>query len=377
MRPYDAIVIGIGAMGSAALYHLARRGQRVLGIEQFHVAHDLGSAHGQTRIIRRAYFEHPDYVPLLNHAFQLWKELEQQTHRSLIEPVGLILIGPPHGEVITGVRRAASQYDLDIRTIEPSRFARQFPQLVLPPGTDVLNEPAGGFLRVEDCVRAHVEAATQAGAELVTGASVTGWSRDRSNLRVTTNRAEYLARKLVICGGAWAGKLLADLHLPLTVERKVQLWFDLADATAARELPVFAYDFGDRFFYGFPSLDGRSMKMAEHVAATSVSDPSTIDRNVHDEDTAPVQRFAQQHVRCAGTNVVEHSVCMYTMTPDRHFIIDRHPTDENITFAAGFSGHGFKFAPIVGAVLADLALDGRTSAPVDFLSARRFPRASS
>jgi sarcosine oxidase len=374
MADFDAIVLGVGGMGSAALYHLARRGLRVLGIEQFSLAHDRGSSHGQTRIIRKAYFEHPAYVPLLHRTYELWGDLERHTGQKLFYRTGLLLGGPPDGMIVTGIQRSAREHHLDIQSLTPSDVSRRYPGLRVPPEHTALFEPDAGFLRVEACVRAHADAAATAGAQILTAAPVQSWSAAADRVTVRNADAEHTARALVIAGGAWASRLLSDLHLPLEVRRKVVFWYETSHPCYEMQAgcPVYGFETSQGFLYGFPAIDDAGVKVAHHSGGQTVRDPSALDRNLYPEDEAPVLTFVASYLPSLRPRRLQHSVCMYTMTPDEHFVIDRHPAYRSVVYAAGLSGHGFKFAPIIGAVLADLAIDGRTDQPIDFLSARRF-----
>jgi sarcosine oxidase len=372
VKIFDAIVIGVGGMGSAALYQLARRGLNVLGIEQFHIGHDRGSSHGQTRIIRKAYFEHPDYVPLLHRAYEQWHELEREVGRELFCRTGLLLIGPPEGPIVAGVKRAARQHGLDIQSLSRREMDARFPVFRFDRDDEALFEFNAGFLRVEACVEAFAAQAMAHGATILTETAVESWSAD-GDIRVRTSKGEFAAKSLVICAGPWAGKILADLKLPLEVRRKVVCWFDTVDPRydVQHSCPVFGFDTAAGFIYGFPVIDHRGLKLANHSGGKLVFRPEEMDRELHPNDVMPLQRFLENHLPCVRSVVKEHSVCMYTMTPDEHFIIDRHPGHSNVFFAAGFSGHGFKFVPIVGSVLADLVIDGGTKEPIAFLSVSR------
>lgn len=366
---FDCIVLGVGGFGSAALSYLARRGARVLGIEQFTAAHDRGSSHGQTRIIRRAYFEHPDYVPLVDRSFALWRELEQATGRALYTQTGLVLAGPPLGEAVKGTLHAAQQHGLDIRELSRDEARGRFPVLRFLDNQVVLYEPDAGYLRVEACVQAHIDAAVAAGAEIHFEETARDWAARDGAVTVTTDRATYKADTLIVAAGAWSSRVLADLGLPLTVRRKVQFWHPVHPGHIAEHArsPVFYFELPHGAFYGFPCVDGANVKLAEHSGGIVVDDPSQLDRDYHADDVAPLENF----VRCSLPHVAGkpqgHSVCMYTMSPDGHFIVDRHPHQQNVILAAGFSGHGFKFTPVIGQALADLALDGRTDLPIAFL----------
>lgn len=373
MTAYDVIVLGLGGMGSAALDQLARRGARVLGLEQFDLVHDRGSSHGETRIIRKAYFEHPAYVPLLHRAYALWGDLERDCGETLFERCGLLVAGRPDGAVVTGVRRAAGEHRLAIDEIAAAEARRRFPSFAFDDDHALLFEVDAGFLRVEACVSAHLERARRAGAAVRAREEVLGWTADGRGVAVTTRNGRFVAARLVVCAGAWAGQLLPTLRGSLHVRRKVQLWLRCEDPryAPAAGCPVFAYDLGDGFFYGFPALDGATVKVARHTGGEPVDDPGMLDRALCDHDAPPVVRFVRRYLPGVSGDIVRHAACMYTMTPDEHFVIDRHPQHERVFFAAGFSGHGFKFASVVGAVLADLALDGATREPIGFLRISR------
>lgn len=372
MATYDAIVIGVGGMGSAACFHLARRGARVLGLEQFTEAHDRGSSHGQSRIIRKAYFEHPDYVPLLHRAYELWGELEEETGVRLFEHCGLLLGGPADGPLMRGCRTAAAEHGLNLERVPPRDVAARFPGFRADDGLDVLFERDAGFLRVEECVRAHVRRAIDCGADLQWNVGVRSWAARGGSVAVQTDHGEFAAGRLVICAGAWTARLLAALDLPLEVRRKVMLWVRAApEHRLDRGCPVFGFETEFGFLYGFPAGDRGEMKVANHSGGEPVENPASPDRSLHPLDGAFLAPLALRHLAGMGTEIIRHAVCMYTMTPDEHFLIDRMPGRDSVVVAAGFSGHGFKFAPVVGAALADLALDGKTDAPIGFLSASR------
>lgn len=364
---YDVIVIGLGGMGSAAAYHLARRGAKVLGIEQFALAHDLGSSHGETRLIRKAYFESPAYVPLLERAYTLWDELSAATGRTLLHRTGLLLVSD-RGEAgaTERARAVAAKYSIATEELSVADARARFPPLVIHDGDTALWEPGAGWLEVERCVEAHASAAERAGATLSFAEPVLSVHQDPESVRVVTEKGTYEAKTLVVAAGPWAGKLLASFGLPLRVHRVVQSWFSAPAAyDASAGMPCFAYDTARGFFYGFPRLGGE-IKVAEHAAHAEV-EPDTVDRAIHGEDTARTAAFAARSLRDVGALPTRSKVCLYTMTPDEHFIVDRH---EGIVFAAGFSGHGFKFVPVIGESLAELALEGKTSLDLEFLRRR-------
>jgi sarcosine oxidase len=375
MERYDAIVLGIGGVGSAALYHLAKRGVRAIGIDQFSPPHDRGSSHGDTRVIRQAYFEHSDYVPLLKEAYRLWDELETVAKQQLFHRVGLIEIGPPDGIVVPGVLRAAKEHGLQVESLSAGQFEQRWPGIRAGEDLVGLFEPAAGFLKVEECVRSHLNAARTAGAEVMTETEIRSWTASDGGVRVrTANGDEFVGNRLVIAAGAWAGRVLSELNIRLTVLRKSLFWFATDDPRydTASKLPVFLFELPDGVFYGFPKLDDRGVKLAEHSGGLLVADPLVVDRSIDPDEQGRLADFASQHLPGVSSRVADHVVCLYTMSPDEHFIVDRHPTHENVVFAAGLSGHGFKFTPVLGRALADLAMDGGTGLPIKFLSLKRF-----
>jgi sarcosine oxidase len=379
---HDYIVIGTGGVGSAALFHLAKRGAKVLGLDRFPPGHDRGSSHGRTRIIRQAYYEHPDYVPLLFHAYELWADLGRRIGRPLLHEIGLLQAGPADSEVLAGVRRSALQHRLNVDELSAAELSQRFPGFQVPGDWHGLFEPRAGYLDVEACVVAHIEEARRYGAELRTGISVSGWRDVAGGIEVATDAGEFRARGLVVTAGPWAGQLLKELLVPLIVRRKCQYWYPAAaEYRAEQNCPAFLFDTPDGIFYGLPQVDGRGpegdgLKVAEHTGGELVSDPLAVDRVFDAADNARVEAFLESYLPNVRRELLRHSVCMYTITPDEHFIVDRHPVDPRIVFAAGLSGHGFKFTCVLGEILAELAVDGRTNLPIGFLSLARLAGAN-
>jgi len=377
---YDVIVVGCGGFGSSALFHLARRGVRALGLERFGMAHDQGSSHGQSRIIRKAYFEHADYVPLLHRAYELWHELEARAGRTLLHPVGLFIAGRPDCESVAGTLHAARTHSLPVETLTAAEAARRFPGFRFDDEMIVVHEAEAGYLDVEACVQAHLDSALHAGAELRTFETVISWRSEGNRVRVQTDRGVCSAARLIVTAGPWAGQLLnacaASSEVPwhdwLHVVRKPVFWFPAGphhDETAGNS--TFFFETSKGQFYGFPRIDGATIKVAEHTGGDSVADPTDVDRSQHANDLGRVQDFLSRHLVHVDPRPTMHSVCMYTRTPDCHFIVDRHPQHPEVVLGMGFSGHGFKFTTVLGEALADLALEGRSNLPIDFLSAAR------
>jgi sarcosine oxidase len=372
-KTYDAIVLGLGGMGSAALYHLAKRGHTVAGIEQHHVAHDRGSSHGNLRIIRKAYHEHPNYVPLLDRAYVLWRDLEQASERTLFAQTGLILAGLPQSESMQGLAASYAANDLPHEMLQPAEVMNRYPQFRIPEDYTSYFDPLGGYLFVEQCVETHLDLAERLGAEVHIHEPASAWRADETGVTVTTAKGELHGAKLVIAVGPWSGAVMNEIGVRVEVVRKVQLWYGapgLERYTPPHFVPFFfEHDYG--VFYGFPSVDYAGLKVAEHSGGEPVADPQAVDRSLKAEDEAPVRRFLADSLPGFEPELRRHSICMYTKTPDQHFVVDVHPRHDNVVVAAGFSGHGFKFASVIGEILADLAIDGHTDLPADFLSLER------
>lgn len=370
MERWDAVVIGAGGgVGSAALFHLARRGVRVLGLDRFPPGHDRGSSHGDTRIIRLAYMEAPEYVPLLRRSFALWAELEQLAGEGLYREVGLLQVGPPECAVLRGVEASAAAHGLQVTALDAAGVSARFPGFRAPAGGAGLFDPRAGFLWVERCVLAHAEAAKRAGAELRADVTVRAWRPEGQGVVVETDQGPIAAARLVIAPGPWAGQVLQDLRLPLRVRRKPLFWFATRDARyAAGPCPTWLFQRQDgAIFYGFPSVDGRTLKCAEHTGGRDIEDPLAVERGLDEAEAARVREFLRAHLPGVSGELVKHAVCMYTLTPDEHFVLDRHPAHPQVALCCGLSGHGFKLAPVLGEVLAQLALDGATPHPAGFL----------
>ncbi len=370
---YDAIVIGAaGGVGSAAMFHLASRGARVLGLDRFPPGHDRGSSHGRTRIIRQAYYEHPDYVPLLVRAYQLWDELGALRGETLRHEAGCCKLVRHDSSVLAGVRESARQHRLEVEELTARQIADRFPGFRASDNWRGLFEPRAGYLDVEQCVVAHSEEAVKRGAELRTGVTVQRWTADRAAISVSTDAGEFRAARLVIAAGAGRRSCLPISRSRSSSRRKPVFWYPAADDYRVdRGCPAFLFDTPGGIFYGIPQIDAHGLKVAEHTGGDSVTDPLHVDRELHPADQERVERFLANHLPGVRRPFSHFSVCMYTLTPDEHFIVDRHPADPRIVLAAGLSGHGFKFTCVLGEALADLALNGSTDLPIGFLALDR------
>ena len=372
---YDAIVVGLGALGSAAAYHLARRGQRVLGLEQFAPGHTRGSSHGESRIIRLAYHEHPNYVALLRRAYTLWNALQQAAGEPLLRITGGLFVGQPDSEVVAGALRSARMHGLPHEALDAGAIRQRYPVMQPADGEVGVYEPQAGALFPERCIEAHVRLAADAGASLAYDTAVTAIEPQADGtVQVAAEGRRWSTSRVVITAGAWLGRLLADLRLPLEPERNVLFWLDPREATAQFEpgtFPIFIWDCGAAgTYYGLPHLELPGVKVARHHTG-EVVDPDAARRPAEAADEAPVRQFVRERIPALDGPVAATSTCLYTNTPDRHFVVDRHPAHPQIVFAGGCSGHGFKFASVLGEALAQLALDGQTALPMEFLRATR------
>lgn len=358
----DVIVAGLGAMGSAAAYHLSRRGMRVLGFDRFAPPHTFGSSHGRSRIIREAYFENPLYVPLVQRAYECWSDLAARSGRQLLTPTGGLMIGPPSGVVVHGARASAIRHGLRFEELSAKALRERFPALTLAESDHAIWEPRAGILRPEAAIEAHLTLAREQGAHLRFDEPVTRWTERPGGLvRVTTDVGTYDAAWVVISAGAWVQDLLSDLVLPLVVERNVMHWFEPAGAAThlgPGSLPIFIHEYEPgHVWYGFPDV-GDGVKLALHHQGEATS-TTTVRRSVSPDEVKRMRAIADRFVPGAAGRLRESAVCLYTNTPDEHFILDAHPAHERVIVASPCSGHGFKFSSVLGEVIADLVVDGR------------------
>ena len=379
---FDVIVIGVGSMGSAACYHLAARGHRVLGLEQFGIVHDQGSHFGQSRIIRQAYFEHPDYVPLLQRAYDNWETFEKATNSKVYFKTGVIYFGEKESATLTGINQSASQYQLPVRRVKTEEVKKHFPAFSLPLNFDTLFEPEAGFLTPERTIRLYARQAESVGATIRTGERVLEWKDDGSTIKVLSSHHSYRCNKLVITSGSWTSKLVPEMATKLKVTRQTLAWVNPKnpEQMSLGNFPCWFIDDPERgMFYGFPILPFENfggpigLKVASHQAGPVV-DPDRVDRSVGPDDEQAIRYLLNKYFPQAGDEIITLKTCLYTYSDDENFIIDHVPGhDKKVVIACGFSGHGFKFVSAVGEILADLALNGKTDLPIGFLALNRFP----
>ena len=367
MTHFDAIVIGIGGMGSAALYHLAQRGWKALGIEQFAVPHEMGSSHGLTRIIRLAYYEDPSYVPLLRRAYELWDQLERESGQKLFYQTGSIDMGPEDSDVFAGSLQSCLEHDLAYEVLNSRQLSERFPGYRLPSETMAVYQPQGGLLVPERCISAYARLAQSHGASLRAGERVIGWEvLNDERLSVRTDRGQYSADKLVVCGGAWAYKLIPQLRGKAVPERQVLIWLraKAPELFKPERFPVWNALVDEGRYYGFPEFNPTGatpgMKFGRWHHREETCDPDSVDRGVYPEDEALLRQFAERYFPAGAGETLRMSACMFTNTRDEHWVLDTLPGLPQASIAAGFSGHGFKMASVIGEIMADLAENGST-----------------
>jgi sarcosine oxidase len=374
MVDFDAVVIGLGATGSAALHRLALRGCRVLGIEQFVPGHDRGSSHGETRIIRLGYFEHPSYVPLLRETYALWREIEAASAQSLLTVTGIIEFGAPDSALVAGTLASSQLHALPHEVIDAAELMRRFPPFRLPSNFVGVWQPDGGFLRAEPAIAAQLALAERAGATVRVQTRVEAVEPTGDGVRVVTPDGTIAAGSAIVAAGPWLKRLLPDLAAPIEVTRQAAGWFVPDDAAqfAIGTFPVFLCETQHGIHYGFPVHSGTGFKVAKHHHAFETVDPDTVDREISAKDEGLIRGFLADHLPAGNGPLRSAKTCLYTMTPDGDFILDRLPGAPQVIVASPCSGHGFKFAPVVGDIIADLVIEGGTRRDISRFALQRF-----
>ena len=385
MSEADVIVVGLGSMGSQALWRLARRGVRAVGFDRFRPPHALGSHHGGSRIIRTAYYEAPDYVPLAGRSFELWRELAAESGRDLLTMTGGLNIGPPGSPEFAGALLSAQQHGLEHEVLDAEAMRLRFPQHSLAEGERALLEHDAGFVRPEECISAALQRATALGAGVHLDSGVTGIEARGDAVVVHAGGRRWRARRAIVAAGAWNSALgVPGLDLPFRVVRQSQAWFralrpELHHPSVA---PVFVRNIGHGghpgtdFAYGFPSIDGQTVKVGVAEDHGTV-DPDTLDRTPQPADSKAVSDFVRRTIPSLDPEPVSVAVCLQEFSPDHHFVVGPLPAAPAIVALMGFSGHGFKFASAIGEAAVGFALDGGTDLPVAHLAAERFERVQS
>ena len=374
MNEYDAIVIGVGGMGSAALYHLARRGWRALGLEQFDVPHEMGSSHGYSRMIRYTLQEHPSYVPLVRRAYELWHQLENASRERLLVTTGSIRAGYAEDEYFQGAIAACEEHHIPYEVLTGPETNRRFPGYNFDHDVSAVYQADGGFLLPERCIVNHVNAALEAGAEVHGRERVLDWEPSGEGVFVRTSRGSYRAARLVVSAGPWAAKIAPALSRYAVAERQVLAWFqpEKPELFRADTFPVFGLYVEEGRFYGFPVYGVPGFKVGRSHHLHQTVDPDMLDRDIYAEDEELLRGFVERYFPAAAGPALSLKTCMFTNSPDGHFIIDLHPDHPQVSLASGFSGHGFKFASVIGEVMADLAMFGETPHDLSLFRLGRF-----
>ncbi len=373
-KQFDVIVAGVGAMGAAVCWELARRGVSVLGLDRFGIPNTKASHHGRSRALRLAYFEHTDYVPLLRRAYEHWRDLDDRAGGGIVHRTGGLWMGPEHCELVAGSLAAAQEHGLPFEWLETAQLRERFVQFTMPEDFVAFFESDAGLVPPERAIQTYASLIRQLGGVLTEEEPVESWSAEDGGVRVTTARDTYHAGHLVLCAGAWSERLLGDIGIRLTVTRQPLMWVDTEDPESfgLERCPVWSIDRpAGGMYYGFPIMGDRpGFKVGIHDLGEATN-PDTVDRQWRGEDEHELREMLARFIPKANGDLLNACVCLYTNTPDSHFVIDRHPEHDNVTIACGFSGHGFKFAGVFGEAIADLVLEGATALPIDFLSLQR------
>ena len=374
MPSYDAIVIGVGGMGSAAVYHLAQRGLQVLGVEKHAIPHEMGSSHGYSRMIRYTLQEHPSYVPLVSRSYELWHEMEETAGEELMVTTGSIRAGAPDSPFFLNAQEACDLHSIPYEILTASEVNKRFPGYRFPEEISSVYQADGGFLLPERCIVTHVQAAERAGAAVHSQETVLDWEIRGDGVQVRTDRDTYTAGRLVVTAGPWAANLVPELAAYAVPERQVMGWFqpERPELYTAEIFPVFGVFTKEGRYYGFPShaVPGFKIGRAHHLLQKV--DPDAIDREVHPEDEEILRQAVNRYFPLAAGKLLDRKTCMYTNTPDEHFMIGTLPGQPQVSVAAGFSGHGFKFASVIGEIMADLAQNGATEHDINLFRLDRF-----
>ena len=371
----DVIVLGLGANGSSALYHLCKTNRKVIGIDRFTPPHAFGSSHGESRIIRQAYHENTLYVPLVKKAYSYWYKLEKEANKRLLLKTGGIMLGDEQASVVTGSMLSAKTYDIAYEYLNYHDLQKRFPAFKPSKNTVGVLEKEAGILFPEECIKTYLEQAQKNGADIRYNETVLSIRPNRAHVEVSTSKGTYRAGKLIITAGAWTGTLLPEMQLPLTVERQVLYWFKnnnvkLQGDLMPQNMPVYIWEYlPGKMFYGFPDL-GNGIKIAHHHAGARIGNPDYMSQQVSHKEINDIQTLAGEYLNLDAVFNYS-SVCMYTNTLDENFIIDYHPAYKNIIIASPCSGHGFKFSSFTGKILSDMATGKTPEADISPFSINR------
>ncbi|MBK7428561.1 MAG: N-methyl-L-tryptophan oxidase [Saprospiraceae bacterium] len=381
---FDTIIIGAGSMGSSAAYFLSKTGQKVLCLDRYPAPHVFGSHGGQSRIVRKAYFEHPDYVPLLERSYQNWRILEEESGQKLYYKTGLIYLSSAQSEISKGVKHAARIHDLSLIDLDTESLNDKYSQFKSTQNKQILLEKEAGFVLPELTIQTLIKLSGNYGAIFRMPEIVQSWKVSGGVCSVTTNMGIYLSEKLIICPGAWSSQLLPDLNIPLKVSRQNLAWFETSSSSnfSMESFPCFMIDDDNHgLFYGFPELEPEKfggsggLKIAHHLVSDYVENlmEYSPDNKISQEEESLLRNILSTFLPEANGRLLNASTCLYTNSPDGDFVLDFLPGyHEKVIVACGFSGHGFKFVPVIGEILSDLTRKGKTDLNIDFLRLSRF-----
>lgn len=372
---YDVVVVGGGSMGIATAYYLAKANQKVLVIDQFSIPNTMGSHHGETRILRLGYGNGGTYVPLVKEALELWIELEKETGKTLFNRTGAISVGYPGSDFVEETIKSSVKYNLTYEKLDAQELMKKWPGISVPEDYVACYDPNSGFLYSEECVKTYKEECEILGVTILENQRVQAIQSDDELLQISTSTGDMFAKKAVITAGAWIPKLLPELQLEIEPLRKTFGWFETSeDNLYCEQFPCFVFDTHNvGHYYGFPNYNGEGLKVGR-MDLGDVIDPDEVNRDFYatSKEEEDLRLFLGQFLPQANGNLNNGKVCLFSMTPDEDFIIDFYPDNPNIIIAGGFSGHGFKFASVIGKTLTDLAIEGKTERDISFLQLNRF-----
>ena len=375
---YDVVIIGGGSMGIATAYYLAKAEQKVLVVDQFTVPNIYGSHHGETRILRLGYGNGGTYVPLVKESLSLWKELEEETGRTLYNQTGAISVGYPGSNFVKETIDSSIKYNLEYEKLDAKSLMERWPGITVPDDYVACYDPNSGFLYSEECILAYKELCEKLGVTILENQPVLDLQITDKEVTVLTADTTFVARKAVVTAGAWIPKLLPDLELEIKPLRKTFGWFETSEENLyGSQFPCYVFDTHDvGHYYGFPDFNGKGLKIGR-MDLGEVVDPDELNRDFDStpKEEADLLSFLSRYMPQANGYLNAGKVCLFSMTPDEDFIIDFHPQHENVLIAGGFSGHGFKFASAIGKTLCELAVQGVSNQDISFLSLNRFNKA--
>lgn len=366
---FDVIIIGTGAMGSSASHYLSDNNLKVLAIDQFTPPHNNGSSHGETRIIRSSYYEHESYVPLIKESFKLWNDLQKKTDLPILEMTGGLMIGKENSELFEGSKTSAELHNLNHKIISNKDIKENFPQFITNNNELALLEKDAGILFPENCIKTFLD---NSNIDFAFNEKVIQINQNKSNIEIITDKNNYKTKKLIISAGAWINKLLPELNLPIKIERQVLFWFKTNNNKFSKEkFPIFLYEYEkDKIFYGFPDI-GNGFKVAFHQTNNFI-DPDLIEKEVNNKEIDKIKNTLKEFMNLDSFDILKTDVCMYTKTQDTHFIIDYYPDNKNIIIASPCSGHGFKFASVIGKILSDMCIGNKINFDLNLFKISRF-----